>query len=83
MRYILILAMLLAVFGCDETGMLLDTADVPGIKIETATVDWTPDTEEGNIIHTHVDWNGASYIRGEFIIFDDKEIANPPEIITE
>ena len=34
-------------------------------------------------IKTHADWSGMWEILAEFIIFDDKEIANPPEIIKE
>ena len=34
-------------------------------------------------IRAHVNWNGAWVINAEFIIFEDKEIATPPEIVKE
>ena len=34
-------------------------------------------------IKTHVDWSGRWEINAEFIIFEDKEIATPPEIVKE
>ena len=34
-------------------------------------------------IKTHADFNGAWEVNAEFIIFEDKEIVNPPEIVKE